>query len=193
MRARVIYESLYGNTERVAQAVARGLAGRSDVVVDVVEVSAADGSLDGIDLLVVGGPIHAWGMSRASTRDSARQDAQRLGLAVVSREGGIRDWLDRLVGAPPGLQAATFDTAIRLSRWFPTGSAARPAAKRLARLDIPAVAAAEHFYVEAKEGPLCEGELERAEAWGAGLADACLVAGGQGGGEIPRTHTMPLS
>lgn len=192
MRARVIYESLFGNTEAIAHAIARGLGARQDVVVDVFEVETAPLDLSGLDLLVVGGPIHVWGMSRASTRNAAREEAQRRGLNIVSRDGGIRDWLDQLATAPDALQAATFDTAVKISRWFPTGSAARPAARRLARLDIPAVAAAEHFFVEGKEGPLVEGELERAEAWGAGLADACLAAGVQGA-VMPTTQTMPLS
>jgi len=192
MRARIVYESLFGNTEAIAHAIACGLRHTNQVQVDVVEVSEAPTDLDDLDLLVVGGPIHAWSMTRASTRSGAREEAQRKGWPVVSQDGGIREWLGRLEGAPPGLQAATFDTAMTMPRWFPVGSAARPAARRLAHLDIPAVAAAEHFWVTAKEGPLEEGELERAEAWGAGLADACLAAGGQAS-SMPRTQTLPLS
>jgi flavodoxin len=89
MRALVIYESMFGNTETIAQAIAEGLATRMQV--DVVEVGAAPGAIDeGHDLLVVGGPTHAFGMTRPSTRQDAQQKA---GHSVISAQSGLREWL----------------------------------------------------------------------------------------------------
>ena len=76
MRALVVFESMFGNTEKVAGAVARGLQ-LEGVDAGLVEVHAAPHRLAAdLDLLVVGGPTHAFGMSRASTRaDAVRQGA----------------------------------------------------------------------------------------------------------------------
>jgi flavorubredoxin len=165
----VVYESMYGNTQRVAEAIGDGL--RSNFEVEVREVSNAARHVDGVDLLIVGGPIHAWSMTRPSTRKDVREHVGDA--AIVSSGIGIREFLDRLHEAnraQPQL-AATFDTAIR-TRWFPTGSAAKPAAKQLAHHGYRLIAEPQHFYVEDQRGPLVEGELERARAWGAQLAKA---------------------
>ena len=70
MHAVVVYESMYGNTHLVADAVGAGLSTALDV--SCVPVSHADPSvLAGADLVVVGGPTHAHGMSRATTRKAA--------------------------------------------------------------------------------------------------------------------------
>ena len=96
MRALVVYESMYGNTLDIAEAIAAGLrtAGEASVL-PVREAELA--SLDGIDLLVIGGPTHAWGMTRSKTREQAITDGRRKGLQVVARPGdlGLREWLDR--------------------------------------------------------------------------------------------------
>ncbi len=61
MRALVVYESMFGNTEAVARAVAGGLSGSMEV--EVYEVSRAPSPVTGpIDLLVVGGPTHAFSL-----------------------------------------------------------------------------------------------------------------------------------
>jgi flavodoxin len=76
MRAVVVYESMYGNTHLVADAIGAGLETAFDV--SVVPVSHADaGVLDGADLVVVGGPAHVHGMSRASTRKAAVEAADK--------------------------------------------------------------------------------------------------------------------
>ena len=70
MRALVVYESMFGNTEAVARAVADGLAEMHDV--DLREVSQAPTEVIGrVDLIVVGGPTHAFSLSRPATRASA--------------------------------------------------------------------------------------------------------------------------
>ena len=71
---------------------------------------------------------------------------------------------------------ATFDTASEMPRWFPVGSAARPASRRLSKLGLESIAAPEHFFVHGKYGPVCDGEVERAAAWGAGMRAALAEA-----------------
>lgn len=159
MRALVVFESMFGNTQEVAEAIADGLSGRMQV--ELVEVGAAPADVgDEVALLVVGGPTHAFGMSRPGTRqDAARQASDGL----VSRGIGLREWLARLQRRT-GVAAAAFDT--RVSRPRLPGSAARAAEKRLRQLGFRVVAPAASFYVEGTLGPLLEGEWERARRWG---------------------------
>lgn len=161
MEALVVVESVFGNTRAVADAVAAGLGGRMDV--RTADVATAPDELHGVDLLVVGGPTHAFGMTRASTRRSA---AEQSGGAVPVADTGIREWLDRLpAGTCP---AATFDT--RADRPRLPGSAAAAAARRLRRQGHRVLARPESFRVTGTRGPLVDGELERARQWGDALA-----------------------
>jgi hypothetical protein len=92
MRALVVYESMFGNTRLVAEAVADGMS--SGVDVEVVEVAAAPTSFDDVELVVVGGPTHALGMTRQRTRDDARRQGEQSGHEVVSKGIGMREWLE---------------------------------------------------------------------------------------------------
>lgn len=169
MRATVVYESIFGNTMEIAEAIARGLANRFEV--DITEVGGADTSMAEVDLLVIGGPTHAWGMSRGMSRKGALEQATKSGVEAVSKDIGVRDWLKRLPKRQDKALAATFDTALNKGRWFPSGSAARSAASELKKKGFVIAEEPEQFYVQDTEGPLADGELERAEAWGASLGD----------------------
>ncbi|MEZ4448372.1 MAG: flavodoxin domain-containing protein [Nannocystaceae bacterium] len=168
MRARVVYESHFGNTKAIAEAIADGLRGRCEV--EVREVEGATSRLDGIDLVVVGGPTHAWSMSRGITREDARKQARTHGVTPPSAGTGIREWVAALGRPPAALRAAVFDTAIRPNGWFPVGSAAEAAARRLEDRGLRLVLEPEQFHVKAVDGPLDAGEIERARAWGIRLA-----------------------
>lgn len=159
MDAAVVYESELGNTRAVAEAVADGM--RRGLEVELLDVGSAPlpHELD-VELLVVGGPTHALGMSRPSTRE----DAAKRGGRVVDR--GIREWLADSQALD--VRAAAFDTHVRRPNL--PGHAGRKAAKVLQRLGARLVAAPESFYVQDAEGPLLPGELDRARAWGAELA-----------------------
>lgn len=165
MRALVVYESMFGNTEEIAKAVAGGLSARLSV--DLVEVGAAPITIpDGIDLLVVGGPTHAHGMSKPESRaDSARRAGDRL----VSRGTGIREWLEAVRGGSPKIATAAFDTRIK-GPGLLWGSAAKGAGKELRRLRFRLIVAPQSFLVDGPTGPLfdrlVEGEVERARGWG---------------------------
>jgi len=168
MRAAVVYESYFGHTRGVAAAIAEGLRARADVdSVDIYEVGDAPTDLD-VDLVVVGGPVHAWSMSREQTRDDARQQVKALGAEPISQGPGVREWLQQLVAVDAHHLAATFDTAVKLT-WFPVGSAAKPEAKALAAKGFSIVAPPEHFFVDDTDGPLLPGELDRARAWAQAL------------------------
>jgi hypothetical protein len=159
-RALVVYESMWGNTGQVAEAVARGLGGAPAVEVR----DAPTTGLDDLDLLVVGGPTHAFSMTRASTR----HEAHAQGAPRGDEGRGIRELLAQLpeqVLVP----MATFDTRVAKARHLP-GSAARAAEKDLRHHHQAWVVAHESFYVEDTPGPLVTGELERAEAWARQLA-----------------------
>jgi hypothetical protein len=152
---------MFGNTRAIADAVAAGLS--ESVPTMVVDVTAAPDTVTA-DLLVVGGPTHAFGMSRPSTRDAAV--TQGAGEEPCST--GIREWTGRL-GWHHGTDVATFDTRIR-TRGVP-GSAARSALHRLRRLGLHPLAGPQSFWVTGTGGPLVDGELERARDWGRLLAD----------------------
>jgi hypothetical protein len=169
MRALVIFESILGNTEVAARAVAEGLGSAGEV--EVVEVGAAPTTLPaGVDLLVIGGPTHAHGMTNPDSRRSAAQKAQR---PVISTRIGIREWLAAVGAAPAGVAAAAFDTRIK-GPGLLWGSAAKAAAGRLGDQGFKMVAPPESFLLKGPTGPvhdvLVAGEIERARRWGEALA-----------------------
>lgn len=162
MRAFVVYESLFGNTARIAQAVVDGLTEH----LDVEHHDVAEGQLpNGVDLLVMGGPTHAFSMSRASTR----QDAVNQG-AGADPTIGLREWLEALPDGNGTLFAA-FDTRVYIVRRLP-GSAAKAAAKVARGRGYQSLTRPESFYVQDTPGPLLDGEVQRAEVWGAQLAQS---------------------
>lgn len=167
MRALVVYESLFGNTEQVARAVAEGieLGAHGDVKVEVVEAARAPADLgDDLDLVVVGGPTHAFSMTRPNTR----ADAVRQGGRAESAGVGIREWVQGLHAGPHPQQLAVFDTRVGRVRHLP-GSAAKSAARALHKLGFSTSFRPASFYVEDVSGPLLDGELVRAHVWGSEL------------------------
>ena len=137
---------------------ARAVGEACGATVDLVEVQDAPAAVpEDVDLLVVGGPTHAFGMTRASTRkDAVTQGASGFGSADV----GIREWLESLPSTD-GRAAAAFDTRVTKVRRLP-GAAAHGAAKALRRHGYRLVLRPESFYVEDTPGPLIADELDRA-------------------------------
>ncbi len=158
MRALMIYDSRYGNTEQVARAITGGL--RTAMEVDVRRASGIGDALTGPppDLLLVGGPTQLHGLS-ATLRGC---------LQALPREA--------LAGVP----VATFDTRYRMSALV-SGSAARQAAGRLREAGCHLVVEPESFFIDQDRPPEGvkrrrelehpeTGELDRAAAWGRQLA-----------------------
>jgi flavodoxin len=133
MKALIVYYSKHGNTENIAQAIARTTGGRLLHVRDVIP-----DDLEAYDLLIFGSPTHGGFPSE-----------------------GIHNLL-KSFPTLPRLHAAAFDTRTRTTIF---GYAAPKIAKNLAKCGASLVAPPEGFFVLGMEGPLKEGELERAAAW----------------------------
>jgi hypothetical protein len=161
-RALVVYESMFGNSGQIARAVADGVADL--MTVEVAEVCSAPTDLAGVDLVVAGGPTHAFSMSRASTR----RDARGQGATKGSVETGLREWLTALPDEH-GRWFAAFDTRVTRVRRLP-GSASHSAARASRRHGFTQALAPESFYVLDVDGPLADGELDRARSWGRQVA-----------------------
>lgn len=146
MKTLVVYESKFGNTERLARAVAQKLEQNGPV--DMVNASRRAIDTSGIDLLVFGGPTQGHGVGPAA-----------------------REALDELeTEALKGVLVAAFDTRLKWLKWL-SGSAAVGLAKRLEEKGGRLIVPAESFIVSGSKGPLAEGEMERAEAWATDLAN----------------------
>lgn len=169
MRALVVYESMYGNTRLIAEAIARGLGPAEDVAVVPVD-EAAEQPLDFWDLVVVGGPTHVHGMSRKATRQSAVDAAHKpdsdLHLEPATPGEGLREWLDALPDVTG--KAAAFDTRIDGPALL-TGSASKSISKKLQHHGFEVLSEPQSFLVS-KESRLLPGEEQRAQEWGHALA-----------------------
>jgi hypothetical protein len=109
----------FGGTRRVAEAIADGLASTTGCT--VVEVNHAPTVISrDTDLLVIGAPTHAFGLSTRDTRREAQDETPR---PVISAELGVREWLAALVVLSTQTRTAAFDTRVK-QRWV-AGSAAQ--------------------------------------------------------------------
>lgn len=171
MKVLVVYESMYGNTAAIARAIGEGFAS-GDVDVSVVSVDqATEADATGCDMLVVGGPTHAHGMTRTATRTTAIQDTKNSYEEPTTGEG-LRGWLDRLPKGG-GRLGASFDTRIDAPAAF-TGSASKGIAHRLESRGFTVADRASFLVTKGNE--LVEGERESATAWGATLATSHVAA-----------------
>jgi hypothetical protein len=169
MRAVIIYESMYGNTHLIAEAIARGLQPGNGVAVVPVAGASRD-LLNGADLVVVGGPTHAHGMSHANTRKAAMDQSRKAGgqpaLDADAEGPGLRDWFGSL--ARMSASAAAFDTRLAGPAAF-TGRASKGIARLLGRHGLTLIAEPESFLVTS-DNTLRPGEEGRAQEWGKALA-----------------------
>jgi len=166
MRAIVVYESMFGSTRAIAEAIAAGIGGDS---VAVPVGGATRELVKTADLLVVGGPTHAHGMTSKQSRTGSPQYAEKshgdLTLEPDYEGPGLRDWFHDLPGR--AVPAAAFDTRASGPELL-TGRASKGIASRLHGHGCSLVAKPESFLVD-KAHHLLDGEVERAHAWGEGL------------------------
>jgi len=165
LEALVVYESFFGNTESIARAIASGLR-LEDMAAEAVDVGELhDVDLDVYDLLVVGGPTHAFALSRPQTR----RDAVARGGDTSYATQGLREWLSAMEARSGTHLAAAFDTRVSKVRHLPA-SAARSAAHLLRQRRFVLVDRPTGFLVQDVEGPLELRQMERAISWGRSLA-----------------------
>ena len=143
MKALIVYDSAYGNTEKIAQVIGEAIGG------EVLRADAVDASrLEGLDLLVAGSPTYG----------GQPTDPMKAFLARVPD------------AALQGVRVAAFDTRMT-NRLLPLiGFAAGKIASGLQKKGGTPVGSAEGFFVLGGEGPLKEGEAERAAAWAKDIA-----------------------
>ena len=173
VRALLVYESMFGSTGEVARSVAEGLA-EGGCEVEIREVRSAPPAGEAhFDLLVVGAPTHAFSLSRPTTR----RDAVRQGARAELVETGLREWLDALGRRDEarGRPAAAFDTRVTKVRNLPKAASTR-AAHLLRRHGYELVGRPTPFLVDDVQGPLVDGELDRARAWGLEIARSVTAA-----------------
>lgn len=159
MHAIVVYESHWGNTEAVARAIAEGIGPEARAM---TTTEATPQVVASADLVVAGAPVMAFGLPSAGMVANAAKDPKAPRPADVSHPS-LRTWLEQL---PEGHgAAASFETKIH---WSP-GGATGAIESRLRKVGYRTVARGEKFVVKGSYGPLREGELERAKAWGSQL------------------------
>ena len=151
MKALIIYDSVFGNTEKIAQAISSSLGSKENVeTLRVSEVRPE--KLIGLELLIVGSPTRVFKPTKA-----------------------IMNFLNKIpLNGLKGVKVAAFDTRIStvdansrllniLVKLF--GYAAKPIADRLDKKEGSLIIPPEGFFVKDSEGPLKDGELERAADW----------------------------
>jgi hypothetical protein len=166
MRAVVVYESMYGNTRLVAEAIGEGLRSAGDHDVAVVPVGRAGAEAEGAEVLVVGGPTHVHGMSRRRSREAAVEAAAKPGSGLGLEDGaggpGVREWLESL--GHVNVLAAAFDTRMKGPAAF-TGQASKRISRELVRHGGHLVTEPVSFLVT-RNNALRPGEGARARGWG---------------------------
>ena len=163
----VVYESVFGDAEKIARAIAEGLSSHLDV--DVVAAKDAPHRLGSAGrLLVGGGPTPAMGMPKPATREGA---VKQYGAEIADTRTGLHEWLEEVQAAGP-LSAAAFDTRMDHPKLVTKlDHASKTEEKLLHRLGATLAAPAEHFHVVDTKGPLADGEEDRARLWGQAIAE----------------------
>jgi len=149
MKAVVVYDSVYGNTDKIARAMAEAITPSGEAkALRAGEANPAE--LESLDLLIVGSPTHAGRPTPA-----------------------VQDFLNKVTQQSlKGINVAAFDTraTAKFAKIF--GYAAGRIAGKLKKKGGVLIASPEGFFVTGREGPLKEGELERAAAWAKGILES---------------------
>lgn len=139
MKILIVYDSQFGNTEKVAQAIAAAIGTKEDINLAKVDMVKPE-DMESLDILIVGSPIHAWGPTKGM-----KSFVKSLKPEILS-----------------GVRAAAFDTG------YPSrmaGSAAKKIEKALSKAGCSIAVPARKFIVTGNKGPLADGELDNASAW----------------------------
>lgn len=139
MNALVVYFTKFGQTQKIAETIAATLGSARAVSLDAVR----DSDLEQADLVVMGSPTH-----RMNLPEAVRPMLKALPHRILR-----------------GTPVAAFDTSYKMSRWLTPFTAAKRLNRKLRQLGGKPVVPPETFYVVQREGPLYDGEIERARAW----------------------------
>lgn len=155
MNIMLVYDSVFGNTEKIARAVSSSIGSQENVRTIRVNDIQPD-QLTGLDLLIVGSPTRAFRPTKEITGFLYKIPANAL----------------------KGIKVAAFDTRLSamdkrsflfkiLAKQF--GYAAEPIADKLVKKGGTLIVPPEWFIVKDSQGPLKAGELERAADWARSL------------------------
>lgn len=142
MNALVVYYSKFGNTKQVAEAIAETWQSAGSVrVMSADQLTVSD--INDIDLLMAGTPTHV-----ANLPKELRPILEALPKRVLK-----------------GVLVAAFDTSYKMNWFVNLFTAAKPLNRKLRRLGGRQIVPPKSFFVIEKQGPLYEGEIERAKTW----------------------------
>lgn len=142
MNALIVYFSKFGHTQRIAERIADTLAIQGSVrTISSDQLTIND--LKGVDLIVMGSPTHNMNLPKV-----VKPVFERLPRRIL-----------------PGTPVAAFDTSYKMSPILARFTAAKRLVKKLRRLGGKSIISPETFYVMEREGPLYNGEMERAQDW----------------------------
>ncbi len=151
MKALIVYDSFFGNTEKIALAIGKAFGNAKEVTI-CKAVNVKPNMLDGLDYLIVGSPTRAFSPSPATKSFLKGTPSKQLA----------------------GVKVAAFDTRIAMTDKVPGflrfmaklfGYADKPILDALKKKGGQVTVPSEGFFVRGSEGPLKKGELERAVAW----------------------------
>lgn len=142
MNTLIIYFSKFGHTQMVAESIAQGLESGGPVrLLSLDQLKVSD--LRDVDLVVMGSPTH-----RMNLPEAVRPIFEGLPKRILR-----------------GVPVAAFDTSYKMSPILARFTAAKKLAQKLRKLGGRRIVPPETFHVMEREGPLYEGEIERANAW----------------------------
>jgi hypothetical protein len=162
MRAVVVYESLFGNTAAIARAIAEGIGpdARALTTDEATGTVVADA-----EVIVAGAPVIAFGLASDKTREGIGRGETDPANPPDVAHPSLKSWLESLPAAAGS--AAAFETRL----WWSPRGATGTIEHGLRGAGYRIVGKAQKFVVDGSHGPLREGELERARAWGRVLAE----------------------
>jgi len=147
MKALIVYDSAYGNTEKIARAIGEA-TNREVKVLRTGEVNPSE--LESLDILIVGSPTYG-----GRPTPAMKEFLNKISKTAIN-----------------GINVAAFDTRVTTKMVGIFGYAAgRIARKNLKKKGGTLLVSPEGFFVKGGKGPLKEGELERAAGWARGIVE----------------------
>lgn len=148
MRTLVVYFTKFGNTQKVAEAIAESMQTKGAArLLSADKLTSAD--LEDVDLVIMGTPTHKMNLPEA-----VRPVFERLPRRILR-----------------GTPFATFDTSYKMSAILSRFTAAKRLSQKLKKLGGRRIVPPETFHVEGREGPMFEGEFDRAREWASGILE----------------------